>query len=112
MALTDSGRNLVRSMKELHEILRRLLVLIGVLKEIAANDAEKIEHGLHRETIRKITKLSCIARRKTELKAKIPISSARHQPSELDIPTEIFDCCQIENDDKQRVLAKKSKLSG
>ena len=57
MALTDSGRSLARSMKGLHEMLRRLLVLIGVPKEIAANDAEKIEHGLHPETIRKLRKL-------------------------------------------------------
>ena len=57
MALTDSGRNLARNMKERHEILRRLLLLIGVPKYIATRDAEKIEHGLHPETIRKLRKL-------------------------------------------------------
>jgi len=57
MALTDSGRTLARNMKELHEMLRRLLVLIGVPKDIAADDAEKIEHGLHPETVLKLRKL-------------------------------------------------------
>jgi Mn-dependent DtxR family transcriptional regulator len=57
MALTESGRNLARSMKDRHEILRRLLVLIGVPKDIATSDAEKIEHGLHPETVRRIRKL-------------------------------------------------------
>jgi len=57
IALTDSGRNLARSMKQRHETLRRLLVLIGVPEDIATRDAEKIEHGLQPETVRKIRKL-------------------------------------------------------
>jgi DtxR family transcriptional regulator, manganese transport regulator len=57
MALTDSGRNLARSMKDRHETLRRLLVLIGVPEVAARSDAEKIEHGLHPETVRKLKKL-------------------------------------------------------
>ena len=57
MALTDSGRTLARNMKDRHEILRRLLVLIGVSKDIATRDAEKIEHGLHPETVRQLRKL-------------------------------------------------------
>jgi Mn-dependent DtxR family transcriptional regulator len=57
IALTDAGRNLARSMKDRHEILRRLLVLIGVPNETATYDAEKIEHGLHPETVRKLRKL-------------------------------------------------------
>jgi DtxR family transcriptional regulator, manganese transport regulator len=67
MALTESGRNLARSMKDRHEILRRLLVLIGVPRDIATSDAEKIEHGLHPETVRKIRKLvSYLEDNKTE----------------------------------------------
>jgi Mn-dependent DtxR family transcriptional regulator len=57
MILTDAGRDLARTMKDRHEILRRLLVVIGVPKDIATDDAEKIEHGLHPETVRKIRKL-------------------------------------------------------
>jgi Mn-dependent DtxR family transcriptional regulator len=57
MTLTDAGRDLARTMKDRHEILRRLLVVIGVPKDIATDDAEKIEHGLHPETVRKIRKL-------------------------------------------------------
>ena len=57
MALTESGRSLARSMKDRHEILRRLLILIGVPKEIATSDAERIEHGMHPETVRRIRKL-------------------------------------------------------
>jgi Mn-dependent DtxR family transcriptional regulator len=57
IALTDAGRDLARSMKDRHEILRRLLVLIGLPKDIATDDSEKIEHGLHPETVRKVRKL-------------------------------------------------------
>jgi Mn-dependent DtxR family transcriptional regulator len=38
-------------------MLRELLVLLGVPNSIAKKDAEKIEHGLHTETIRKLSKL-------------------------------------------------------
>jgi Mn-dependent DtxR family transcriptional regulator len=44
-------------MKDRHEVLRRLLFVIGLPKDIAASDAEKIEHGLHPETVRKLRKL-------------------------------------------------------
>ena len=57
MALTDSGRTLARNMKDRHEILRKLLLRIGVSKGIATSDAEKIEHGLHPETVRQLRKL-------------------------------------------------------
>ncbi|HZW57700.1 MAG TPA: iron dependent repressor, metal binding and dimerization domain protein [Nitrososphaerales archaeon] len=57
MALTDSGRNLARNMKSRHETLRRFLLLLGVSNDIATEDAERIEHGLHPETVRKIRKL-------------------------------------------------------
>lgn len=68
MALTDSGRDLARSMKDRHQVLQRLLLLIGVPKEAAAIDAEKIEHGLHPETVRKLRKLvACLEERKIEI---------------------------------------------
>ncbi len=68
MALTDSGRDLARSMKDRHQVLQRLLLLIGVPKEAAAIDAEKIEHGLHPETVRKLRKLvSFLEERKIEI---------------------------------------------
>lgn len=57
IALTDSGRSLARNMKNRHEILYKFLVLIGVPKEIATSDAERIEHGLHPQTVRKLRKL-------------------------------------------------------
>jgi Mn-dependent DtxR family transcriptional regulator len=57
MALTESGRNLARNMKVRHEMLRNLLILLGVPKDVATNDAERIEHGLHPETVRKLRRL-------------------------------------------------------
>jgi DtxR family transcriptional regulator, manganese transport regulator len=57
IALTDSGRALARSMKNRHEILRRLLIVIGVSVDVASEDAERIEHGLHPDTVRKFKRL-------------------------------------------------------
>ena len=68
MTLTESGRNLARTMKERHETLRRLLVILGLPNEVAKNDAERIEHGLHPETVRKLRKLlAFLEQNKTEL---------------------------------------------
>jgi Mn-dependent DtxR family transcriptional regulator len=57
MALTESGKNVARRMKDRHQTLVRLLVLIGVPERIAVEDAEKIEHGLHEQTVRKLQEL-------------------------------------------------------
>jgi Mn-dependent DtxR family transcriptional regulator len=57
MSLTEAGRNLARSMKDRHETLRKFLILLGLPRDVATSDAERIEHGLHAETVRKIRKL-------------------------------------------------------
>ena len=57
MALTEAGRNLARSMKDRHEVLRSFLLRIGLSRDIAAIDAERIEHGLHPETVSRLRKL-------------------------------------------------------
>ena len=68
MTLTELGRNVARTMKERHETLRRLLVILGLPNEVAKNDAERIEHGLHPETVRKLRKLlAFLEQNKTEL---------------------------------------------
>ncbi|MHB8568547.1 MAG: metal-dependent transcriptional regulator [Nitrososphaerales archaeon] len=51
LALTESGRNLASKMKRYHETLTRLLVVLGIPKKIAREDAEKIEHGLHNRSL-------------------------------------------------------------
>jgi len=57
MALTEAGKNVARKMKDRHQTLVSLLVLIGVPERIAVEDAEKIEHGLHEQTVRKLQEL-------------------------------------------------------
>jgi Mn-dependent DtxR family transcriptional regulator len=57
MALTEAGKNVARKMKDRHQTLVSLLVLIGVPEKIAIEDAEKIEHGLHEQTVRKLQEL-------------------------------------------------------
>jgi Mn-dependent DtxR family transcriptional regulator len=41
-------------MKKKHELIARFLVLFGVEEKVARLDAEKIEHGLHPETLEKL----------------------------------------------------------
>lgn len=54
LALTQKGRKLALEMHKKHELITQFLMLFGVDQKIAREDAEKIEHGLHRETIHKL----------------------------------------------------------
>lgn len=57
LALTESGKNLASKMKHYHEILTRLLLVLGIPEKIAREDAEKIEHGLHNRSLLKLQEL-------------------------------------------------------
>ncbi|MBC7110318.1 MAG: metal-dependent transcriptional regulator [Archaeoglobi archaeon] len=57
VTLTDEGRERAEKITRVHEMLKKLLILIGVPEEIAEEDACKIEHVLHEESIRRILKL-------------------------------------------------------
>ncbi|MBC7114048.1 MAG: DtxR family transcriptional regulator, Mn-dependent transcriptional regulator [Archaeoglobi archaeon] len=57
VTLTDEGRERAEKINRVHETLKKLLILIGVPEEIAEEDACKIEHVLHEETVKKIVKL-------------------------------------------------------
>lgn len=46
ISLTDSGRNVAVKIYERHNILTKMLTLLGVDEETAAEDACKIEHDI------------------------------------------------------------------
>ncbi len=54
VALTEKGRRIAESVRERREILVRFLVMIGVPREVAEEDACTIEHVLHPETVRQL----------------------------------------------------------
>lgn len=54
ISLTDKGKLKAEQVYERHNVLTEALVKIGVSKEIAEDDACKIEHIISDETFRKI----------------------------------------------------------
>ena len=57
LILTDKGKEIAQKMYERHIILSEFFIKIGVPKDIALDDACKIEHDLSDETFDKIYKL-------------------------------------------------------
>lgn len=66
VTLTEEGKKLAEKMEKRHMILAEFFTSIGVPRDIAMEDAEHIEHYLHKETVEKIAQL--IKRLKGELK--------------------------------------------
>ncbi len=56
LKLTDSGRAIAEMIRERHQILKALLVMLGVSDEIASEDACKLEHVLSEESYEAIKK--------------------------------------------------------
>ena len=54
--LTDEGRREAEAIVERHAVLRDFLKILGVGEEIAEEDACGIEHHLHEETLKRLTK--------------------------------------------------------
>ncbi len=53
--LTKKGEEIAKRVYQRHLLLTRFLVLLGVPRDIAEMDACYMEHGLHNETIEKIS---------------------------------------------------------
>ena len=58
LKLTLKGKRLAEEMQKKHKLITSFLVLFGVEESIAREDAEKIEHGLHAETLDKLEKFT------------------------------------------------------
>ena len=56
ISLTDSGRARAESVLERHTILSSWLMSMGVQKEVALEDACKVEHDLSEESFQAIKK--------------------------------------------------------
>ncbi len=61
--LTDKGKSIAIMLKKRHETLRHFLELLGVDKEIANNDACRIEHNVNPQTVKKLRKFIEYAKR-------------------------------------------------
>jgi len=56
ISLTDSGRQIAEMIFERHELISNWLMRIGVSKEIALEDACKMEHDISDKTLAAIKK--------------------------------------------------------
>ena len=56
--LTDSGEALARACRERHRVVLAFLMAIGVSPEVAAKDAEGIEHHVSAETLDAMARLT------------------------------------------------------
>lgn len=54
LTLTPKGKHLAQEMHRKHELITDFLMLFGVEEKSAREDAERIEHGLHPDTVEKI----------------------------------------------------------
>ena len=54
ITLTEEGYQIAKKTYEKHELLIKLLIYIGVSREVAENDACKMEHSLSDETVVKL----------------------------------------------------------
>ena len=52
--LTQKGKKLAEEMHNRHQLITSFLMLFGVEENIARQDAELIEHGLHTDTLEKL----------------------------------------------------------
>jgi len=54
LTLTESGKEIAKKIFERHTVLSKMLTMLGVSKETAAEDACKIEHVISDETFQAI----------------------------------------------------------
>ena len=57
LSLTDAGREIGEKIYDRHKVLTTLLVKLGVTREVAAEDACKLEHAVSDESFEAIKKL-------------------------------------------------------
>jgi Mn-dependent DtxR family transcriptional regulator len=58
LTLTQKGKHLAQEMYRKHKLITDFLTLFGVDEKTARLDAERIEHGLHPETVQKIKRFT------------------------------------------------------
>ena len=54
--LTPEGEEIAKGVLERHEVLKRFLRILGLDEEIAEEDACRMEHYLHAETVERLSK--------------------------------------------------------
>jgi len=54
LTLTDKGEKMARSTQRKHALISRLLLMLGTEEKTANEDAEGIEHHVHKDTLNRI----------------------------------------------------------
>lgn len=75
LTLTQKGRELAQEMHKRHELITSFLMLFGVEESKAREDAERIEHGLHAETLKKLETFTEVVLSNPELIEKYRVRS-------------------------------------
>ncbi len=55
VTLTDDGMKIAREVSKRHKVLTRFLEILGIPEDIAEEDACRIEHSVHDETVKLLT---------------------------------------------------------
>lgn len=55
VTLTDEGMTIAREVSKRHKVLTRFLEILGIPEHIAEEDACRIEHSVHDETVKQLT---------------------------------------------------------
>ncbi len=77
LTLTEKGRELAKDMKRKHDLITKFLTLFGLEERTAREDAERIEHGLHRETLEKMVFFTEFAQENPEIFKRYKVYSSR-----------------------------------
>jgi DtxR family Mn-dependent transcriptional regulator len=58
LSLTEAGRRRVQELNQIHKTLEEFSLLIGLTPEEAFREAEKLEHVVSQEVVRRVAELN------------------------------------------------------
>lgn len=79
LRLTQKGKKLAQEMHQKHELITSFLMLFGVDEDVARQDAERIEHGLHSVTLEKLESFTQFVLSNPDLIKRYGMSSSKNE---------------------------------
>ena len=79
LRLTQKGKKLAQEMHQKHELITSFLMLFGVDEDVARQDAERIEHGLHSVTLDKLESFTQFVLSNPDIIKRYGMSSSKNE---------------------------------